>query len=492
MESNKNTRINLQNWIESEISEIGTLFTQRNVIIALMAVVLGLTAADLAALGVMANALERSLHLNNASFGLIATVSTLVGAIAALPVSILVDRWNRVTLLVLLTLVWSAGMAWSGFIQTYFDLLIAQLVVGISGVSIGAVVASLTGDYFSPSQRGRIFGLIVGGEMLGGGMGVVWATIMEHYFSWHAAFWQLAGIGFIAAWLIWNYLPEPSRGRMGELARNSVCPQDAKEQPRAVNTLVQTRGIEPHAHRVIEDDPTDWPWLKAARYIITIRTNAILLTGSTASYFYFTGLLTFAELYLMQHFDLSTSAASLLFLVAGSGGILGNLLSGWLADRLLRRGIIAARVWVSASAFFLAVATFLPAFLLPVLPLAITLFFLAAFSLGATTAPLDAARLDIMHSRLWGRAEGIRNALRYIPVAFAPVIIGLISDLLIPASGSTKAMHGTGLGLSFEFLLILLLAAGIIMLFAGYSYARDVATVIASEHIGARANKEVT
>ncbi|WP_156885296.1 MFS transporter [Acidihalobacter ferrooxydans] len=493
MKTNKKLRINLESWLSSEYERIEyrmqAMLGRRTLIIALMALVLGLTAADMAALGVMAQALEDALHMNNAAFGFITTIATLAGALATLPISILVDRWKRVPLMILLTLIWSVGMAWSGLIHTYQGLVLAQVVTGISGISLGAVIASLTGDYFPPSQRGRIFGLIVSGEMFGAGLGMVLTSVTMDFFSWRVAFWLLAVTGFVFAWVIWRYLREPTRGGMGAIAKDSICPEGQQgNKGRRIYALIEHGNIEPHMHRIIGADPTNWSWIQTARYILSIRTNVILLAGSVASYFYFAGLLTFAVLYLMERFELNTDAASMIFLATGSGGIIGVLMSGWLADWLLRRDVIAARVWTSAGAFFLAVVAFLPAFLLPELPVAAALFFFAALGLGATNAPLNAARLDIMHSRLWGRAEGLRNALRYIPVAFAPYIVGLISDLV--DTGSRVQRQGIGLGLTFEFLLILLLVAGVMMFFAGLSYPRDVATAIASEHATAEVAKE--
>ena len=181
----------------------------------------------------------------------------------------------------------------------------------------------------------------------------------------------------------------------------------------------------------------------------------------------------------MQRFDLPSDTASVLFMALGSGGVLGVLFSGWLADRLLHRHIVAARVWVAAGAFFLTVLAFLPAFLLTSVWVAAPCFFLAALFLGATNPTLDAARLDIMHSRLWGRAESVRNLVRYTLVGLAPLMIGLLVDQLLGHS-----LDGArALGHAFLILLVLLLLAGIAMIFAAFTYPRDVATVLVSEHV---------
>ncbi|MEL5847876.1 MAG: MFS transporter [Candidatus Igneacidithiobacillus chanchocoensis] len=439
---------------------------------------LGIASANLAALGALAHALESTLHIDDARFGAIGTVASLAGAGLTLVAGVWVDRRNRVRLLAIFAGVWALGMAASSLVAGYTELLLAQVVVGASGVSVGAVVASLTGDYFPPAQRGRIFGLIVGGELVGAGVGMMLASTIGSLFNWRIAFAGLAALGALGVVVVRRYLHEPERTAMGKLASQSLQHQPSSTATyRKVALLIQDLHIEPFPERVLREDPTCWPWWRAARYIVTIRTNIILVLGSSASYFYFTGILVFADLYLMLRFQLSADTASMLFMLLSSGGILGVLFSGWLADRLLHRRIVAARVWVAAGAFFLTVLSFLPAFLVANIWVSTPAFFLAAAALGATNPTLDAARLDIMHSRLWGRAESVRNTVRYTLVGLAPLMIGLLVDKL----QAVVPNGAQALGDAFLILLVLLLLAGISMVFAAFTYPRDVATVLLSQ-----------
>ena len=477
--------VNLEHWLCTEYEQLEYRLLQclpdRARVIFILAAVLGIASANLAALGALAHALEGALRISDARFGLVGTVASLSGAVLTLVAGVWVDRRNRVHLLAIFAAVWAGGMAASGLISGYLELLMAQVFVGASGISVGAVVASLTGDYFPPSQRGRIFGLIVGGELVGAGLGMLVASLVGNLLGWRFAFWSLALLGALGVWVIRHYLQEPQRSGMGKLAQGLVSATSTRPPPghRKVAELIHSLDIQPFSHRVLREDPTGWSWWRAARYIVTIRTNIILVLGSSASYFYFTGLLVFADLYLMQRFDLPSDTASVLFMALGSGGVLGVLFSGWLADRLLHRHIVAARVWVAAGAFFLTVLAFLPAFLLTSVWVAAPCFFLAALFLGATNPTLDAARLDIMHSRLWGRAESVRNLVRYTLVGLAPLMIGLLVDQLLGHS-----LDGArALGHAFLILLVLLLLAGIAMIFAAFTYPRDVATVLVSEHV---------
>ena len=85
--------------------------------------------------------------------------------------------------------------------------------------------------------------------------------------------------------------------------------------------------------------------------------------------------------------------------------------------------------------------------------------FVGAALISAANPPLDAARLDIMPSGLWGRAESTRTFLRSLAQALAPLLFGAVADLVAgfepqqaPVGTHTHAVvssaTGTGLQVS--------------------------------------------
>jgi MFS family permease len=163
--------------------------------------------------------------------------------------------------------------------------------------------------------------------------------------------------------------------------------------------------------------------------------------------------------------------------VIGIGALAGVLAGGRLADTLIHRGRVAARVTMPGIAYACAALIFLPALLTQRMLLALPLFTMAAAALAAANPPLDAARLDIVHSRLWGRAESIRTLVRMSAETVAPIVFGGLSELLAAGGTSSEA----GLGRAFLIGLAPLLASGLLLLRAKRTYPRDVATALASE-----------
>ena len=100
------------------------------------------------------------------------------------------------------------------------------------------------------------------------------------------------------------------------------------------------------------------------------------------------------------------------------------------------------------------------------------MYFLAAFMLGAINPPLDAARLDLMHAHLWGRAEGIRTTVRKVGEASAPVLFGYVVDDVL--GGGALALRDT-----FLLMLVPLCIGGLVGLVALRTYLRDAASAAA-------------
>jgi MFS family permease len=175
--------------------------------------------------------------------------------------------------------------------------------------------------------------------------------------------------------------------------------------------------------------------------------------------------------------------------LVGAGGLVGVLVGGRLADRLVAQGDINGRVMVAGVSAIATVALFLPGLLAGSLVVTLPLFMLAAAAFAARNPALDAARLDIMHHRLWGRAEAVRTMLRQLMVAVSPLVFGFLADTLASGQAASANQHGfgaqasaAGLKITYLLLLVTLLVSGLLTLKARQTYPSDVATAVASEH----------
>ncbi len=236
---------------------------------------------------------------------------------------------------------------------------------------------------------------------------------------------------------------------------------------------IKESGIFPKEELVLRSDPAGNSLWWAIRYVLSIRTNVLLIIASGLGYFFFSGLRAFGMIFITQHYGISRSTASALVIVLGIGAIAGAVGGGRLADALLARRWINARVIVPGFTLFLSALLFAPGIWTTSVLFAIILFTLAALALGASNPPLDAARLDIIHPRLWGRAESVRTTLRMSLEGAAPIIFGLVSQYVF---GGRKS----GLEYTFLIMLIPVIIASSLAIPARRTYPRDVATAAAS------------
>jgi predicted MFS family arabinose efflux permease len=394
-----------------------------------LAAVLGLSGADVATVGASATELRHALGISDTQVGLLVASTLLVGALATLPFGVLADHVKRTRTLAIAIALWGVAMGFSAAATSYEMLLVARLFLGIVTAAAGPLVASLVGDYFDGRDRGRVWGLILMGELVGVGFGFL-VTGDIALLSWRAAFVALALPAFALAWFV-RRLPEPERG-------GGVTGPDRMSLP------------------------------TAARYVLRVRTNALLIVASTLGYYFLAGVQTFGAEFTKKQYGASQAVVNGMVVVVGVGALLGVLAGGTAGDALARRGHSAARVTVAAVSAALAAVLFIPAILstggLGALPYLVA----AAFMLAAQNPPLDAARLDVMPARLWGRAEAVRTVVKSLAQALAPLLFGAISDHVFGGGRS---------GLKWTFLVMLVPLAGsaVILWRARRTYPGDAA-----------------
>jgi len=451
---------------------------QRARVVVILACVLGLSAADASTVGASATELRDGLHISNTDIGLLVAVTSLVAALATLPFGVLADRVRRTWVLGGVIVMWGAAMLWSASVGDFGELLLARVFLGAVTAAAGPLVASLIGDYFHPSERGRIYGFILAGELLGAGFGFA-VTGDIATLSWRAAFVILALPAFVLAFLVFR-LPEPARGGRGVLVAEpgtrgaTEAPEAGEEEPGQTDAqrLAEERGIVPDPELTSHPDPQRMNLIEAVKHVLAVRTNLILIGASACAYYFLAGVQTFGSQFAKQQYDINQALANLLLLVVGIGAVGGVLLGGALGDRLLRRGYLNGRIMVSAVAALLAVALFAPALLTRSALDAVPFLIFAVLFLSAQNPPLDAARLDIMPPYLWGRAEAVRTFLRGIAQALAPLLFGAVSDHVFGGGRS-------GLQWTFVVMLIPLLASAYLLFKALRTYPRDVASAAA-------------
>jgi MFS family permease len=484
----------------------------RTRVVLLFGAVLALNSADTATIGAVAPQLEQALNIGNAKIGLLSSAALLVGAVFVLPVGLLVDRTKRIPLLSMSIVLWSVAELAGALAGSYESLLLSRLALGAVTATAGPAIASLTGDYFPSHERGRVYAYILGGEIAGTAIGFIISGTVASIISWQAAFVVLALPGLWLARTLWRTVPEPRRGGQSRLHPGALTFTEgeatevtrvsdaadgqagaggsgrgqARDEGELARETARARGVAPDPALILRQDPREMGVLRAIRYILSIPTNLLMIGSSALGYFFFSGLQTFVVVFMRGHYHISQPTATLLLAVLVIGSLAGTLISGRVTDALLRRGYLAARIWVPAICYLSSVVLLVPGILGKNITPALWFDVGGTALISAANPPLDAARLDIMPAGLWGRAESVRTFLRSLAQALAPLVFGGLADLVVGITppqapvgthpGHVAPESARGLEVSFLIMLISLAAAGILLLRARVTYPTDVAT----------------
>jgi MFS family permease len=470
-------------------------------IVLVLGSVLALSSADTATVGAAAVQLRHALHIGNTDIGLLVAVTAGVGAVFSVPFGVLADRARRTWILGGAIVVWAVAMIWGATASSFSELLWDRVWLGAVTAATAPVVASLVGDWIPGSERGKIYGYILTGELVGAGIGFA-VTGDIAALSWRAAFIILALPAFFLAWLVFH-LPEPARGGQGVLGPEpgygpaQPPPPGPESQTQPLRSTQAHQQRQPHGHQDGEGHgPTDaqqlvqeagiqpdpglmrlasgrrMTFFQAVKYVLRVRTNVALIVSGACAYYFLAGIETFGVEFVHGQYGVSQVLANFLLLVVGLGAVIGVLAGGPLGDALLHRGRISGRVQVAAVAAAATVVLFIPALVTKSALTALPYIVLAAVFLSAQNPPIDAARLDIMPPWLWGRAEGVRNFVRTGAQALAPIVFGAVSQYVF--GGSTSGLRWT-----FVVMMVPLTASAVFLFAASKRYPTDVATAAA-------------
>jgi predicted MFS family arabinose efflux permease len=437
-------------------------------VLLLLALVLALDYADRSSVGALGPDLKKTFHISNTELGLLASAFSVVGAAATLPAGILTDRTHRTFVLAAAVALWGVAMGVTGAASSFAVLVSARIFLGAVTATARPAILSITGDTFPAAVRGRALGIVGSGEIVGNGIGFLVAGAVAALFSWRGVFWTLGAAGFGLVYLLWR-LPEPPRG-------GGERPAADDEGGDAAAVAAEADDVEPDARLVLHGDQARRSFADSLRYVISVRTQVLVVAAVAIGSFFFAGLRSFIIVFAVNAYGVDRSVADVALLVAGIGGIVGILAGGRIGDALIARGRVNGRLLVASYSYLGAAIVLAPAFLLPSLWLALPLYVVGAAALSAPIPPLDAVRLDVIHPQLWGRAEAIRTTLLIVAEAAAPLLFGFVADEL----------GGDGTGLRWAFLITLstLVASAAILQFARRFYPPELAAAAASRRAG--------
>lgn len=346
---------------------------------------------------ILAQPIKMDLGITDAQLGLLTGFAMSISySLVGLPLAWLAERTNRVRIITCSILAWSAMTALCGKATSFGQLLMFRAGVGIGEAGAMPASHSLITDYFPPRRRGIALAIFTAAIPIGAiAASIVGGWIVDNW-GWREAFVYLGLPGVIIALIFALVVREVPRGRHDPVVSDGP-------PPRMIDV----------AKRLATDAVT--------RQAILAYTAVVLVT---------TGGSTFFAPFLVRKFDVNyTTVGIVLSCTFLGGGILGNLIGGYLSDRLGRRDP-RWPMWVPAIGIFCAIPFYMASYLQSTVLLTAVILFLPSVIAVFFTPPTFA----VLHSRTDPRARSMMVAIVQLfsglIASLGPVIAGFTIDRL--------------------------------------------------------------
>lgn len=162
-------------------------------------------------LGAVGEPIRKEFQLSDASLGLLGTAFTLLYAFVGVPLGVLADKIGRKGILSAGVFVWSLLTAGSGLAQSFWQIFVLRLGVGVGEASCAPAATSLIGDLFPASWRSKAMAIFMLGLPVGVALSFAVSGTIAKQYGWRMAF-LVAGLPGVLCAIAVLFVREPKRG----------------------------------------------------------------------------------------------------------------------------------------------------------------------------------------------------------------------------------------------------------------------------------------
>jgi MFS family permease len=372
-------------------------------------------------ISLLVDAIRRDLALSDTQIGLLqGPAFAFFYAGAAIPLGWVVDKRNRLHILIAGVLLWSVATAASAFTLHFSTLLLCRIGVALGEASLIPAVFSLLGDYFPPQRRAAVFGIYMAIIMVGTsaamGIGAIALRMLEHSHvslgalnaPWRLAFVCVAAPGPLVALTLLT-LREPGR--------SLPSPTTGASRSQRASTL------------------------------------ALLITGLAGTSATFQTMMAWLPTVLVRLHSWSPSSAGLAIgLVCGAAALLAAAIAARVGRRNTMSGMLTA---VTVCVLVALPFAFGPTITSPAAALLCSGLLAAPLLIAYSLAPVILQAVS--SGSTWGRVAASFKLAESIGIALGATVAGILSDHLSSRAG------GIGWALAAAMACILAITGTILM-----------------------------
>lgn len=400
------------------VAQLRQVKLNRTTVLWMLTLVYMFSLVDRQIIGILSPIIKADLGFTDSQLGWLkgfafALLYTSVG----IPLAWLADRFNRVRIIAISLVVWSAFTVFTGMATTFVGMLIARIGVGIGEAGGTPPAHSIISDLYAKEQRTSALAIYGLGVPLGITLAFVASAVLVEWIGWRGTLVVLGIGGIVFAVIMLMLIDEPQRGQMDLQTDQADQPISIKESLSILKTI-----------------PSWWGMCLGMAFV-SFGSYAVSAWGTDYVFRFDANYIAGTENSKFQSYMLVMAVVH--FIGLGFGTYLGGLL----AERYSHRNV-AAYAWVPITAIVLGAPCLMLAFWVDSVPLHLMFIGIYITLSGVWVAPCFAAAQTLVPVRMRAMSTAMFFLiLNIIGLGCGPTYIGMLSDMLMPAYGELQSLR---------------------------------------------------
>lgn len=385
----------------------------RRYALTLLLVIYTLNFLDRQVVNILAEPIKKDLGLHDWQLGMMTGLAfALFYTVLGLPIARLAERANRAWIISGAIAAWSGFTLLCGFAQTFPQLILARIGVGVGEAGCTPPAHSLITDYVPRDKRASAIAFYSIGTPLGSLLGMAMGGVIADAWGWRAAFLVAGAPGVVMALLAFFTLKEPRKAAV-------------KGAPHAGPGVGE-------ALREIASKKTFWLMAVGAAIIAFAGYGSAAFIGS----FYFRNHAAEAA-QTAASFGLGTAGflGLALGIIGGVAGILGSFTGGVIGDRLGKSGP-QGQMTLPAVAAIIGAPFYIFGMTTPSMVAAMAVLAIPTFLNSMWYGPVYGSVQGLVRPQTRATAAAvILFIINLIGLGFGPLAVGALSDFYADGLG---------------------------------------------------------
>ncbi|HWR38288.1 MAG TPA: MFS transporter [Patescibacteria group bacterium] len=397
----------------------------RGVVMAMIFIVYMIAGADRANIGVVVPFIKKDFGLTNTDIGSMASLFYIGYALIQIPAGFFFSKYGVRKLFSLSIVLTSVATFVMGMASSTFYLKAGRVLLGFAEGPLNIGIVTTINRWFPPQEKGTATGIFISSIKFSPAVVPPLCAYIIYAYGWREVFYLFAIPGFLSAVLWWWLIRDTPR----------ESPYCSRAEADYINAT--TGAAAAGNQNGTGKNPASWQWLDRvirARKIRPLDTNHKVLFsrdlwGCAIGYFFMVGItyaiMTWVPTYLVTVKKFSIIKMGFVAAAPWVGAMLGNLLGGWLSDKVFDKRRKPVMILTAASTVVMMYSLLYspndPFVLGGVLLLAGVLL-----NLGYSTFLVYP--MGLVSKEKCPFAASIVNTAGSLGGAFAPFVVGVILD----------------------------------------------------------------